>query len=110
MTDRIAGEGADDFAVANPDTAVSGLGAAGWVQGRIADNVAAGLTNPITRATVAGKLQYLASLVAGGGGFNALDSDGNSFSVPLAVLDSDGNIFTITTAFLDSDGNSFTVI
>lgn len=39
-----------------------------------------------------------------------LDSDGNSFSVPLAVLDSDGNSFTITTAFLDSDGNSFTVI
>lgn len=42
--------------------------------------------------------------------FSVLDSDGNSFSVPLSVLDSDGNSFTILSAVLDSDGNSFTPI
>jgi len=42
--------------------------------------------------------------------FAVLDSDGNSFSVPLNVLDSDGNSFTVSTSVLDSDGNAFTVI
>lgn len=42
--------------------------------------------------------------------FAVLDSDGNSFSVPLSVLDSDGNSFTVSSAVLDSDGNSFNPI
>ena len=41
---------------------------------------------------------------------NILDSDGNSFNVPLTVLDSDGNSFTISNNVRDSDGNTFKVI
>lgn len=39
--------------------------------------------------------------------FAVLDSDGNSFTVPVDILDSDGNSFTVGIAVLDSDGNSF---
>jgi hypothetical protein len=41
---------------------------------------------------------------------NVLDSDGNSFEVPLIVLNSVGLPFTVTATVLDSDGNPHTVI
>lgn len=62
MTDRIAEQGAVQHAVANASTEpVSRLGAAGWIQGKIKDNASAGRTNPSTRASAAGRLQYQAS-------------------------------------------------
>ena len=52
------------------------------------------------------------SIVGGVGAprFTVLDSDGNSFSVPLHVLNSSGTSFTVSTVVLDSDGNSFNPI
>ena len=43
-------------------------------------------------------------------GFATLDSDGNSFDVPLETLNSNGNSFTVSTTVLDSDGNPFSPI
>lgn len=106
MTARIAVKGAEQHAVDNaPTEPFSRLGAAGWMQGKIKDNVAAGLTADTNLLGGNGRYQYLASTAC----MAVLDSDGNSFNSYLSVLDSDGNAFSITKAVLDSDGNSFTV-
>ena len=106
MVDRIAGEGADDYATDSPDASVSRLGYAGWIQGKIADEITAGRVNPITRATAAGKIQHLASLAS----FTVLNSAGTSFITSKRVLNSAGTSFNAVTTALNSAGTSFGVI
>lgn len=62
MTDRIGEAGALAYAIANPDTAASRLGASGALQGSIADAIANGTASAsASRLTARGRILYAAS-------------------------------------------------
>ena len=107
MTERIGEQGAAITAVTNPDTTVSGLGAAGYLQAAIADAIANGRDNAsASRLGAQGRIYA----IAGGGEISPGLSGGIAWSPSALFASSEVGVWydpsDLSTMFQNSDGTT----